>query len=59
MRRSAKRSRNAAGKSLGDMCATQKALAIVGSSVLLSSSAALSMLCYALLLLLSRVSSVF
>ena len=33
MRRSAKRSRNAAGKSLGDMCATQKALATVGSSV--------------------------
>lgn len=33
MRRSAKRSRNAAGKSLGDMCAAQKALATVGSSV--------------------------
>ena len=33
MRRSAKRSRNAAGKSLGDMCAGQKALATVGSSV--------------------------
>ena len=33
MRRSAKRSRNAAGKSLGDMCATQKARATVGSSV--------------------------
>ena len=33
MRRRAKRSRNAAGKSLGDMCAAQKALATVGSSV--------------------------
>ena len=33
MPRSAKRSRNAAGKSLGDMCAAQKALATDGSSV--------------------------
>ena len=33
MQRSSKRSRKAAGKSLGDMCATQKALATVGSSV--------------------------
>ena len=33
MRRSAKRSRNAAGKSLADICAAQKALATVGSSV--------------------------
>ena len=33
MRRSAKRSRNAAGKSLGDMCAAQKAIATDGSSV--------------------------
>ncbi len=36
MRRSAERAltRNAAGKSLGDMCAAQKALATVGSSVM-------------------------